>query len=241
MKKILFINGTKGGIGNSLNAALCLDYFLNKYPNKVSLIDTDTSNPDLLQAYEDEMPEGSAIGFDINEENGRKEMFRYILKSPNEFFIVNPKGGDKKDIENIATSDVMTYLLNYYKDSMNIYYLWVLDGNNNAIKTLQDVAAKTPHAKLNIIYNSYFLSDNDIQVINQKTNLDKFITNNNGKIMKFPIIQEEFYDYLIDKNIPVHKWSDDGDPINICELDRIREIIAKMYDNLIVAEPNESN
>ena len=41
--------------------------------------------------------------------------------------------------------------------------------------------------------------------------------------MKFPIIQEEFYDYLIDKNIPVHKWSDDGDPINICELDRIRE------------------
>ena len=56
MKKILFINGTKGGIGKSLNAALCLDYFLNKYPNKVSLIDTDTSNPDLLQAYEDEMP-----------------------------------------------------------------------------------------------------------------------------------------------------------------------------------------
>lgn len=55
MSTIYFVGGCKGGVGKSMLANGLLHYLLEKN-KQVALVETDTSNPDVAYAYENEIP-----------------------------------------------------------------------------------------------------------------------------------------------------------------------------------------
>ena len=53
-KPIYVVGGSKGGVGKSL-VTMALVHFLKENDDEVFLIDADTSNPDVLKSYEEEV------------------------------------------------------------------------------------------------------------------------------------------------------------------------------------------
>ena len=54
-RPIYWIGGSKGGVGKSMMTSATLDYLLER-KIKVSLVESDTSNPDVWKAYKDFVP-----------------------------------------------------------------------------------------------------------------------------------------------------------------------------------------
>jgi len=53
--RMIFVNSGKGGCGKTVTTMALLDYLMSK-KIPVFLIETDTSNPDVAQAYEGSVP-----------------------------------------------------------------------------------------------------------------------------------------------------------------------------------------
>ncbi len=53
-KPIYVVGGSKGGVGKSL-VTMALVHYLKENDDEVFLIDADTSNPDVLKSYEQEV------------------------------------------------------------------------------------------------------------------------------------------------------------------------------------------
>ena len=53
-RRIYWIGGSKGGVGKSMMTLATLDYVMSR-GDKVLLVECDTSNPDVWQAYKDEL------------------------------------------------------------------------------------------------------------------------------------------------------------------------------------------
>ncbi len=66
MARVFFVTGSKGGVGKSVGAITLLDYF-ERQNRKVSLVETDTANPDVGKAYQKNVKSFSLVNLDENE------------------------------------------------------------------------------------------------------------------------------------------------------------------------------
>ena len=66
MARVFFVTGSKGGVGKSVGAIALLDYFEMRN-RKVSLVETDTANPDVGKAYQKDVKSFSLVNLDENE------------------------------------------------------------------------------------------------------------------------------------------------------------------------------
>ena len=66
MARVFFVTGSKGGVGKSVGAIALLDYFEMRN-RQVSLVETDTANPDVGKAYQKSVKSFSLVNLDENE------------------------------------------------------------------------------------------------------------------------------------------------------------------------------
>jgi Mrp family chromosome partitioning ATPase len=64
--RVLFVTGSKGGVGKSVGVIALLDYF-QMGNRQVSLVETDTANPDVGKAYQKDVKSFALANLDENE------------------------------------------------------------------------------------------------------------------------------------------------------------------------------
>ena len=72
--QIFYVGGSKGGVGKSKMSFALIDYLLGK-GNKVFLVESDNSNPDVYKAHEPHKNENLVCGImDLDNSDGWLEL-----------------------------------------------------------------------------------------------------------------------------------------------------------------------
>jgi Mrp family chromosome partitioning ATPase len=83
--QIVWIGGSKGGVGKSMTTFAALDYLLSEGV-RVLLVECDNANPDVYRAYKDLVP---AERTDLDEADGWIHLVNVCERHPGSTVIVN--------------------------------------------------------------------------------------------------------------------------------------------------------
>ena len=86
MTRVFFVTGSKGGVGKSVGAIALLDYFEMRN-RQVSLVETDTANPDVGKAAQKDVKSFSLVNLDENE--GWLDLLDIVDASKDDEVVVN--------------------------------------------------------------------------------------------------------------------------------------------------------
>src|SRR5688572_28780358 len=94
-KKIILVGGSKGGVGKSMVTSLVIEQLVAA-GQKMLLIETDTSNPDVFNAYGEEVP--SRL-LDLDGPNGWMELVNVCDTHPDTTVVVNTAARNNRGVE----------------------------------------------------------------------------------------------------------------------------------------------
>lgn len=165
MKKIISIDGGKGGTGKSFVAAAIIDTLLQR-GKSVFLVEADTSNPDVMKAYS-EIP-GSAICLD--EREGFLEMATQIHKTDADYFVINNparSGGW------IVHGGLVVDNLDRMGAEMSVF--WVANRQKDSVELLANFFERFPEISIHFVQNEYWGSPEKYEVWNTSKLREKIL------------------------------------------------------------------
>lgn len=139
---IVYVGGCKGGVGKSLVAMLTLNYFLSR-AQKCLLIDTDTSNSNVLWSYEKSC---ASYAYDIDSEKGWRDVLTLINKNGGKCPVVMNSGA-----RNQAGIRLFGKTLNKLP---NVVTLWPIDPFRDSLVLLNDFLKTVDRTRICIIKNA---------------------------------------------------------------------------------------
>lgn len=154
MKKIISIDGGKGGTGKSIVSSAMLDTALQSGKN-VFLIEADTSNPDVGKAYAD-LPSEAVC---LDEKEGFLELASLIHKTDAETFVIN----------NPARSGAWNthgglLVNNLSRINAEMTVLWVANRQKDSVELLTDFFSAFPAIPVFFTINSYWGSPDKFEI-----------------------------------------------------------------------------
>ena len=156
MKKIISIDGGKGGTGKSIVSSAVLDTAIQHGKN-VFLIEADTSNPDVGKAYCD-IPSAAVC---LDEKEGFLELASLIHKTDAEVFVIN----------NPARSGAWSthgglLVNNLGRIGAEMSVLWVANRQKDSVELLTDFFTAFPGIPTWFVQNQYWGSSDKFEIWN---------------------------------------------------------------------------
>jgi len=164
---LIFSDGSKGGTGKSLVAALLLDHYLTASAGPV-LIETDTSNPDVYKAYNNSL---KALTCNIDTEDGWALFLNYLDEHRDLPVVVNCGARNQ---EAIATWGETISVIGLAHKT-----LWVINHEKDSLLLLNQYCKTVPAETVIVVKNGFYGKEDD------------FSEFNNSKIRK--IVSSELY------------------------------------------------
>lgn len=161
---IIYVGGSKGGVGKSMQAMIALHHYVSAGVQPV-LIETDTSNPDVYKAYNGKGV--SAYAYDIDTEKGWESTLNVIgeaLDTDSTTPIVINSGA-RNTMAIASHGDVLNAL------GVDIVTLWVINEQLDGLVLLKDYL-QTVQQRICIVKNGFFAADEDFDIF-KKSNFSK--------------------------------------------------------------------
>jgi len=152
--RCIIVQGDKGGVGKSFVARALADYLRNK-EEKLLIIDSDTSNPDVSRMFESHLPCKLA---DLDNGDGWMDVIDYIVGYKDHTIIINTPGGIGKHMKKH-----IKLLVDYLsKQNIPLELWWTLSLNHDAVNLLENAYKEYGHhfAKLRVVCNLHFSDGN---------------------------------------------------------------------------------
>ena len=145
---IVFVTGSKGGVGKSIATMAVLDYLMssNRF---VKLVETDLANPDVWKSYgrtvESEL-------LDLDQEEGWITLVNSLDADPHSTFVINTPARN-----NEAVKQYGSVLLNSLKElDRRLVSLWIINRQRDSIELLESYLENMPAGVVHVIRNGYF-------------------------------------------------------------------------------------
>lgn len=155
---VIFIGGSKGGVGKSLMAMIILYYFILT-GKKPILIETDTDNPDVLKAYSTK-ENGEFIGkscdvftCNMDKDTGWEKMLDIINDNPDRPIIINSGARNSMALANYG--DVLNELPDFKT-------LWLINNKADSLNLLTRFM-KIVKQPICVVKNGFFGGDDDFK------------------------------------------------------------------------------
>jgi hypothetical protein len=178
-KKIFLVGGSKGGVGKSMVTAAVVERLVSA-GEKVLLIETDTSNPDVYNAYGTELP--SRL-LDLDGPNGWIELVNLCDKEPETTVVVNTAARNNRGVD--AYGETL-------RDSLDelgrtLVTLWVINAERDSVELLRSFMEVIPNSELHVVRNTYFGNADDFQLYDSSKTKAK-VEGRGGRSVNFPVL-----------------------------------------------------
>jgi len=127
MKPIYYVGGSKGGVGKSLVSIALIDYLKNKKQEKVLLVETDTSNPDVYKVYSDTIP---AVTINLDNSEGWIELLNNCHDYKDAAVVINSAARSNDGIKNYG--EFLTKAVDDLKRQLVVF--WVINGQRDSLE-----------------------------------------------------------------------------------------------------------
>jgi hypothetical protein len=203
MKTVTYVGGSKGGTGKSLVSMALVDYFRRTFPeDKILLIETDSSNPDVGRLYK--VPDGMPIkkereGVDIEgihldeQEKGWLLMCDAIEDTDAKYIAVNSMAASNLAIQAQGSLfEDSVKRLNI--DNFNVF--WVMNRNKDSTTLLRDFLSHIKSAAVYPILNLYFGQEDEFAFYRSSLDIQQMIKERGGRELLFPNMNDLIADKL---------------------------------------------
>jgi hypothetical protein len=202
-KNIYLIGGCKGGVGKSLVSMSIIDFLLDK-KQKVTLFETDLTNPDVLKTYKKIIPTELV---DLDGPDGWIDMINAVAEIPDHVIVINTAARNNKGIA--SHSETLTSIIPELK--RNLITLWVINRQRDSLELLSDYIETVQNTKIHVICNEYFGPYAKFNLY-KNSKIKAKIEASGGKSISFPELADRIADDLYNnrytiadalKNLPI--------------------------------------
>jgi hypothetical protein len=216
---IVFVSGSKGGVGKSLTAMAVLDYLTTEH-RYVRLLEADTTNPDVWKAYRRTV-EGEVASLD--EVEGWINLVNTCDANPFKAVVVNTPARN-----NDAVREHAAILLESLKElARPLITLWVINRQRDSLELLHNYMESVTTGVVHVIRNGYFGDQSKFELY-QTSTMPETIQQQGGKTLFLPDLADRVTDELYSRRITLGEAAQQlklGDRV---ELQRWRNHVREM-------------
>jgi len=224
MKRILWVGGSKGGVGKSMVTMALLDY-LQGNDQKPFLVETDTSNPDVWKAYKDELKHST---INLDGRSGWAELIEVCDSNRESPVVINTAARNNTAVT--KNGETLGGTLAELKRQLVV--LWVINRQRDSLELLREFMEAVPHAHVHIVRNGYFGDEEKFELYNgSKTRAA--IEAKGGKSVTFPDLADRVSDELYTKRLSITTASKEMGIGNRAELNRWKKEVSRVLGEVL--------
>jgi hypothetical protein len=145
---IYWAGGSKGGVGKSMMTIATVDYLPDR-GDKVLLVECDTSNPDVWNAYQQEL---QCELIELDEADGWIDFVNMCDQHGDSVIVVNTAARNNMAVRQHGPT------LGTSLDELGakLVALWMINRQRDSLELLKDLMAAMPKADVHVVRNGYF-------------------------------------------------------------------------------------
>ena len=151
---IYYVGGNKGGVGKSLMSFALIDYPVSR-GNKILLIESDNSNPDVYKAHQPHQNETLVCGImDLDSADGWLELVDSAEDHPEHVMVINSAARSNSGIElyGATLKETLPQL------DRELITFWMINRQLDSVKLLRNFVKSFPEAKITVCRNLFLVS-----------------------------------------------------------------------------------
>lgn len=193
MKNVTYVGGSKGGTGKSLTSMALVDYLRKTFPDdKVMLIDTDSSNPDVGRLYRGRYGmtvEGVLLD---DAEKGWISMVEMIGDTDAKHIVINSMAASNIGIQTQGK------LFEESIQSLDVDFkiLWIMNRHKDSTTLLRDFLKYIKSPSVYPVLNLYFGEQDEFLFYRSSLDIQQIIGERGGRELFFPNLNELIADKL---------------------------------------------
>jgi CobQ/CobB/MinD/ParA nucleotide binding domain len=230
-RRILWIGGSKGGVGKSMTTIAALDYLLAQ-GTKVLLVECDNANPDVLRAYQHVV---ACERTDLDEADGWIHLVNLCDTHRDSTVVVNTAARN-----NVAVSrygETLDSSLDALEAELDVW--WVINRQRDGLELLKEFMEAIPHSRVHVVRNGYFGEERKFELYNS-SKLRVVIEARGGKSVTLPDLADRVADDIYTQRLSLCAAAKVLPIGNRAELHRWRGELRKMLCDLLARAPDEA-
>jgi hypothetical protein len=216
---IVFVSGSKGGVGKSITSMAVLDYLISKQ-GLVRLVEADTSNPDVWKSYNRNI---ECDQVDLDEVEGWIQLINACDAQSFKTIVVNTPARNNAGVR--KHGEILLAALREL--SRPLVTLWVINRQRDSLDLLSEYLDLMSGGVVHVIQNGYFGEEKKFELYRTSALFER-VAKQNGKHLFLPDLSDRVTDELYSKRITLAQAAQQlkiGDRV---ELQRWRTSIAEM-------------
>ncbi|MGF6260978.1 nucleotide-binding protein [Paraburkholderia youngii] len=216
---IYMVGGSKGGVGKSFVTLALVDY-LRRSEVHVVLVETDTSNPDVMKAVHDEVECASC---DLDEAGGWIDFVNFCDAHRDATVIVNTAARSQSGVAQYGRTLAGTL----DELARRLVVLWVINRQRDSLELLMEFGETFPHALTHVVRNGYF-GPPDRFTLYHESKLRKAVEAQ-GQSLDFPDLADRVADELRSQRLSIRRAAETMHIGERAELLRWRALYSDMF------------
>jgi len=216
---IVFVTGSKGGVGKSITAMAVIDY-LTTQQRFLKLLESDTTNPDVWKSY------GRSVeseGADLDEVDGWIHLVNTCDAHPFKTVVVNTPARN-----NMGVRSHGGILIDSLKElGRPLITLWVINRQRDSLELLKEYMELMPIGVTHVVRNGYFGEARKFELY-ENSPIRTAIEEQQGKSLYLPDLADRVTDELYSRRITLAEASQQLKIGDRTELQRWRTTVAEM-------------
>ncbi|CAE6859370.1 hypothetical protein R75465_07580 [Paraburkholderia aspalathi] len=221
---IYLVGGSKGGVGKSFVALALADYLLRQ-DIRAALVETDTSNPDVMKAVQGEM---RCIAYNLDDADGWIGLVNFCDEQRDAAIVVNTAARSQTGVEQFGAT--LAGALGELRRRLVV--LWVINRQRDSLELLNAFSETFPDAVTNVVRNGYF-GPADKFTLYQGSQLRRSIEAR-GHSLDFPDLADRVADELRSQRMSIRKAAETMHIGERVELLRWRSLCDAMFAKVTV-------
>jgi len=220
---IVFVSGSKGGVGKSITSMAVLDYLITEH-KFLKLIESDKSNPDVWNSYSRTI---ESEGVDLDDVEGWIQLVNVCDAQPFKAVVVNTPARNNAGVRLHGA---------ILRDSLKelgrpLVTLWVINRQRDSLELLKEYLELMPDGVIHVVKNGYFGEERKFELY-EKSPLHESIQHQNGKSLFLPDLADRVTDELYTKRITLAEAAQQLKIGDRAELQRWRSAVAEMLNSI---------
>jgi hypothetical protein len=222
-RRIWWIGGSKGGVGKSMMTLAALDYFLED-GRGVTLVECDTSNPDVGKAYHGVVRAMHAI--DLDTKDGWLRLVNVCGENTQDLVVINTAARS-----NGAVREYGELLGEAAPELGGMVALWVINRQRDSLELLKEFLELVPHAELHVVRNRYFGKETQFDLY-ESSHVRTVVEGRGGKTVTLDDLADRVVNELYSQRLPIAAAARSMPIGNRAELQRWRREVRKLFEQL---------
>ena len=200
-KPFVYVSGAVGGTGKSMTAMTMVDFVQHVLEQPVALIETDTANPDVFKAYEEDVDVHHEL--DLDKPDGWIEVLDVSNAHPGHWIVVNGAARNLDGVRNYGAALIPSLR----EIGREFRTLWVIGPDRDSVELLADYRevmrdGDDPVGTLHVVTNAGRSDERNFELFH-KSKTAKAIAAAGGRVVHIPTLALRVADDLRNERLSI--------------------------------------